>query len=94
VGASLGHFTIMTLPTVPDPAQLPAEADSRSRVETLPVSGPARKRRRIARRFAQGTVLAAGLVSLQFGAVERDRERLFDVHMLDRLEVPLTHYRE
>jgi hypothetical protein len=49
----------------------------------------------VARRLAQGTVLAAGLVALQLGAFDSDpRERLFDIHMVDRLESPLTHFRD
>jgi hypothetical protein len=49
----------------------------------------------VARKLAQGTVLAAGLVALQLGAFDSDpRERLFDVHVVDRLETPLTHYRD
>ncbi len=55
----------------------------------------ARGAKRVARKLAQGTVLAAGLVALQLGAFDSDpRERLFDVHVVDRLETPLTHYRD
>jgi hypothetical protein len=55
----------------------------------------ARRAKRVARRLAQGSVLAAGLVALQLGAFDSDpRERLFDVHVVDRLETPLTHYRD
>jgi hypothetical protein len=40
-------------------------------------------------------VFAAGLVALQFGAGESDgRDRLFDVRMVDRLQTPLTRYRD
>ncbi len=68
----------------------------------VPVSGgrargaaAARGAKRVARRLAQGTVLAAGLVALQLGAFDSDpRERLFDIHMVDRLESPLTHFRD
>jgi hypothetical protein len=83
----------MTLPVAPETTQLPAGAGSFRRTEAPPSAGT-RKRKRLARKLARGTVLAAGLVALQFGALERERERLFDVHVLDRLEVPLTHYRE
>lgn len=84
----------MTLPVASETAQLPAGAGARRRPEALPPSVGTRKRKRLARKLARGTVLAAGLVALQFGSLEPERERLFDVHVLDRLEVPLTHYRE
>ncbi len=55
----------------------------------------ARAAKRLARKVAQGTVLAAGLVALQLGTLDSDpRERLFDLTVIDRLESPLTHFRD
>jgi hypothetical protein len=51
--------------------------------------------RRVVRRIAQGTILAAGLAISQFAIPEIDpRFHLFDRTLVDRLQSPITRYHE
>jgi hypothetical protein len=51
--------------------------------------------RRLARRLAQGTILAAGIAATQFGIPEIDpRFHLFSPTLVDRLQAPISRYRE
>ena len=57
---------------------------------TLPVRG-----RRLARRLAQGTILAAGIAATQFGIPEIDpRFDIFSRTLVDRLQAPISRYHE
>ncbi len=77
-------------------APSPSAAPCDRRPEGAPAAaGSVRGSRRLVRQLARGSVFAAGLVALQFGAGESDgRDRLFDVRMVDRLQTPLTRYRD
>jgi hypothetical protein len=53
------------------------------------------KSRAIARRMAQGTLLAVTLATAQLDTEEMpERKRLFDPGLLDRLRAPITRYHE
>jgi hypothetical protein len=53
------------------------------------------KSRVIARRMAQGTLLAVTIATARFDTEEPvEKKRLFDAGLLDRLRVPITRYHE
>ena len=56
---------------------------------------PVRRGRRVARKLAQSTLLAAGLLATQFSIPEVDpRFHMFDRSLMDRLHAPITRYHE
>jgi hypothetical protein len=59
-----------------------------------PESGPS-KGRRVVRKLAHATLLAAGIAVVRFTTPEMDpRFEMFDRTLLDRLEAPITRYHE
>jgi hypothetical protein len=59
------------------------------------VAASAAKAQRIARKLAQSTILAAGILATQMGGVEMDaRFKVFNPTLVDRLQAPITRHHE
>jgi hypothetical protein len=76
-------------------AQHPETAPKRARAPARRLVAVGAKGRRIARKLAQSTLLAAGLAAAQFSIPEIDpRYPVFDPTLVDRLHAPVTRYHE
>ncbi len=54
-----------------------------------------KRKARLVRRVAHGTLLAVGFTALQFFSDDAiESKRLFDHRVVDNLQAPLTHYHE
>ena len=72
----------------------PKKSDSQKAPQRRPAAPS--KGRRIVRKLAQGTILAAGLAVTQLGSLPEvdPRFKLFDRTLLDRLRAPISRVRE
>jgi hypothetical protein len=67
-------------------------SSARARRITTSTAGEAQ---RIARKVAQSTLLAAGMIATQMGGVEMDaRFHMFNPTLVDRLHAPITRHHE
>jgi hypothetical protein len=68
---------------------------ARSRAPAKRPAVPGKGRRQAARKLAQGTLMAAGLLAAQFSIPEIDaRYHVFDRSLVDKLHAPITRYHE
>jgi hypothetical protein len=76
-------------------ARQSGNSGSRERAASRGLAAAGKSGRRIARKLAQGTLLAAGIAATQFSPPEIDaRFHLFNPTLVDRLQAPITRYHE